>query len=251
MTKIFYLKLSLLFFLPGFFFFIGDCKLEKINKTDCQSVRIIYDAPLILNNGSIFDFVSDSFDISYLSGFTVYKFYRLVAQDANTDSSYDIIIPEYFMFKDGHQRGTYLNYKNNYNNYSVDSLLRPIAFYKIDDVFKSFPDSLIEIQQTGAGDKLIRQFILKSKPDIDNPDTVKFYFSDKFKNFKFSLSPSLEKISGLKLIRYSMIFNSRWYKGYDFKFPRREVFIEMRAIENDESCYVASRNLDLVRDKMK
>lgn len=193
MTKIFILKLSPLFFLLGFLFFSGACKFENMSKTDGQSVRIVYDVPLVLNNGSIFDFVSDSFDISYLSGFTVYKFYRLVAQDAYTDSSYDIVIPEFFMFKDGHQRGTYLNYNKNFYNYSVDSLLRPIAFYKIDDVFTSFPDSLIEIQQTGAGDKLIRQFILKSKPDIDNPDTVKFYFSDKFENIKFSLSPSLKK----------------------------------------------------------
>lgn len=48
-----------------------------------------------------------------------------------------------------------------------------------------------------------------------------------------------------------MIFNPRWYKGYDFKFPHREVFIEMRAIENDESCKEASRYIDLVKDKMK
>lgn len=248
MTKAFVLKLSSICILLGYLSSNGHSKEENRIKTDCQSVRIYYDLPLVTDGGKIMDVMNDSFDIYYLKQYTIYKFHWIVTTRIDPDSTLDTMRPNFFVFKNESERGYWFDENKNIIPYPVDSILKIFAFYKA-DFYKLFPDSLVEVERIHTNNQLEIKFITRKKPNIENPDTVKYYLSDKMKNIEFSLSKSLDNVERLKGYRYSGIFNSRYYKGYDFKFPRREVFVEMKSIKNDENCKEASRYIDFVKDK--
>ena len=59
-------------------------------------------------------------------------------------------------------------------------------------------------------------------------DSIYYYYSKKMNKIQYSFSKKLDSISGMKLFKFRLLFNSKFSKSYKGVLPKREISFEIR-----------------------
>lgn len=113
-------------------------------------------------------------------------------------------------------------------NYRVDSLLFNRGFKGKDlDIPADSLWSLVEVKKDNE-DVSIQKYALLKQGDETSIDSIYYYYSKKMKNIEYSFSKKLDSISGMKLFKTRLVFNSKFSRAQNFITPKREISFEIR-----------------------
>lgn len=74
-------------------------------------------------------------------------------------------------------------------------------------------------------------------------DSIYYYYSKKMNKVQYSFSKKLDSISGMKLFKFRLIFNSKFSKSHNAVLPKREISFEIR----DETAPNVKEILSLIK----
>jgi len=193
-------------------------------------IKVLYNVPILKLNGELLN-ITDSFFVFYFKDFILYKTpYKHVVENLTTIESVEVKF-KYFVHEKNGSFGFYYDSSKVLKDikFSVDSFLKLKAF-KGFNFYDRVNDSLIRKIQINA--EAIEIYVPKVKYDQSYGDTTYIYYGPKLKDIEYSFSKELDSTKApLKAYKVRIVYNSQFYTGYDFRFPRREYFFELREVD--------------------
>lgn len=200
-----------------------------------RGIDISFSLPILLTNGELMN-VRDTLSIYYYGNYILCRIPYIYLHQKKGMSTQEKR-NSYLVYYSGERIGSF--YEDSLNSVdvkkvNVDSTLKS-KFFTDAKFYESKKDSLVEVAKNEEGYSLVEKYVQVNKNGISSPDslttipdTLIYYYSNGFKNITYSLSNELDSLKGLKVSKIRFIFNSRFYKGYAFKFPYREFHIEIK-----------------------
>ena len=87
--------------------------------------------------------------------------------------------------------------------------------------------SIMEVKKENGG-ILIEKYGSTKQGDEMSVDSIYYYYSKKMNKVQYSFSKKLDSISGMKLFKFKLLFNSKFSKSYNGVLPKREISFEIR-----------------------
>jgi len=84
-----------------------------------------------------------------------------------------------------------------------------------------------EVKKDNGG-ILIEKYGSTKQGDEMSIDSIYYYYSKKMNKVQYSFSKKLDSISGMKLFKFRLLFNSKFSKSYNGVLPKREIWFEIR-----------------------
>ena len=110
----------------------------------------------------------------------------------------------------------------------IDSFLFNRAFRGEDlDIPVDSLWSITEVKKEN-GEILIEKYGSTKQGDEMTVDSIYYYYSRKMNRVQYSFSKKLDSISGMKLFKCRLIFNSKFSKSHNGVLPKREISFEIR-----------------------
>ena len=78
------------------------------------------------------------------------------------------------------------------------------------------------------GGILIEKYGSTKQGDEMSVDSIYYYYSKKMNKVQYSFSKKLDSISGMKLFKFRLLFNSKFSKSSSRSLPKREISFEIR-----------------------
>lgn len=167
---------------------------------------------------------------TYESNDTVYAEQELINDSTDERTKY-----RFFIYRQGDSQGLMYDALNTLQGqlFDVDSLLKVKALKG--GAFYDDNDSLVETVNNPEGYEKLKKYVPKIKYNESYADSNYFYFSDKLNDIKYSFSPLLDSVEGLKLSKIVSIYK-RIPKGglYKVDIPQRQMLFEIKEIEIDD-----------------
>ena len=216
------------------------CYCSAIKKNSNQPVRtitVIANYDFVMADSGKLIHVEDSFKVSYYQDLILYhvpytnEVSKLFVKNDTIEEeimSSDIRY-KYFIYKTNSTMGYRYDSLNARGNrlFSVDSFLTAKAFAKF-KFYNKENDTLIETVIDQKTNVQLEKYIPRIKYDETYPDSSYRYFSDLFKNVKYSFSENLDSIKNKKLFKVIFIHNPIPKGKYLFDVPRRNLIFEMK-----------------------
>ena len=102
--------------------------------------------------------------------------------------------------------------------------------------------SIMEVKKE-SDEILIEKYGLTKQGDEMSVDSIYYYYSKKMNKAQYSFSKKLDSISGMKLFKFRLIFNSKFSKSHNAVLPKREISFEIR----DETAPNVQEILSLIK----
>ena len=110
----------------------------------------------------------------------------------------------------------------------IDSFLFNRAFRGKDlDIPVDSLWSVMEVKKENDG-ILIEKYGSTKQGNEMSVDFIYYYYSKKMNKVQYSFSKKLDSISGMKLFKFRLIFNSKFSKSHNDVLPKREISCEIR-----------------------
>jgi hypothetical protein len=202
------------------------CRSSHINHSNLKGINLIVNYPIVIANEQVkISNLRDTISIIYFNDYVLYQLPG--TREFETDKK----IPgteTYFICRKKASNGFLFNSINDNNkgmNFPVDSFLKNRAFAGVNFDINS-NDTLIEVSKEGEF-SFLEKYISKTNTET-YPDSIYYYFINKFKNIDYSLSPKLDSIKGKKLYKVRLIYNNKFSSSEKVMLPKREILFEIQ-----------------------
>jgi hypothetical protein len=207
-----------------------------------KMIQFIYQYPVSImkekDEIKIYNLI-DTISIFYFDKYIIYEL--PATRQFETDTKIKNTEP-YFIYSKNNKYGFLFNNikdSGSGKQYLIDSFLVKRAFKNSgigipeDSVFKIIENA-----------KQSDSFFIKKYAAIKNneltPDSIYYYFSSRFNDISYSLSPKLDSIEKMKLYKLRLLFNETYSESQKIKLPKREIFFEIRKKEVDNPNEIIS-----------
>jgi hypothetical protein len=191
-------------------------------------VRLNYNIPILHIDGELKNY-RDSLEIYYYDEqFLIQIPYIYALENATEILKIETRFSYFYYLKDS-TSGFYFDKQGvaEPKKLSVDSFLAMKTF-KYFNFFDQNNDSLIQTIKS-ANRTVVEKYIPKKKPDQSYPDTTYLYYNKRFNDLDlYCFSKLLDSTKKMKLFKVEMKYNSQFYDGYSFKFPKREFLFHLK-----------------------
>lgn len=200
-------------------------------KKDLKGVSICLSAPVNIykkNDEIKVALLKDTISVFYYSDYLVYR----LSPTAQWETGENIKGTEpYFIYKKHDSCGILFNSLTD-SSYSVicriDSFLFNRALRGKDlDIPVDSLWSITEVKKENAG-ILIEKYGPTGEGNEMSVDSIYYYYSKKMNKVQYSFSKKLDSITGMKLFKFRLIFNSKFSKSHNYVLPKREISFEIR-----------------------
>lgn len=196
-----------------------------------KSLNLIYSYPVSMmtqagNENKVLS-LTDTITINYYNNYILY----ILPATADFESNNKIQGSEpYFIYKNNNKRGFLFNPPLNLKKgieLPVDSFLTKRALKT--KGFDTPNDTVFKlINSVKNKDFIIEKFTSLKKGDQKICDSIIYYFSKKLNHFEFSFSRKLDSIKQMKLYKYRIIFNKKFWPSYKTIIEKMEYSFEIQ-----------------------
>jgi hypothetical protein len=224
-------------FFGGVFIFFLNCgnSYYRRNKPSDKNIRclnISHKLPVLCSDAKTMCYMEGFENIFYYDSMVMLQlpthFYHFKADELEkTDTG-----SNYFVYKKNEKDGFFYHAFSPQNNKAlpVDST---VSKYINFNVYEFFEKNLIKLISSRKDPRSgILEEIYSGKVQYAK-DTFFFYFSDKLKDFDFSLSVKLDSIKKMKLYKFRAINQEEVLEESKMLIPKREVVFEIKEIPVD------------------
>lgn len=200
------------------------------------AIHVNYDLPIVNWDSSIIN-INHKYDVYYYKDLILYKSFYTFDSVVNGISILKEERPSYFIFNSDSLYGN-LFYTHRSGNMPkgrlpVDSMLKQLSLKS--NAYDSFatlkPDS---IYFTKEGD-YFKVFNCQGTNDRPEGYSIYFAYTKTLNDIKESFSDKMDTVPGMKLYKIDLKANGAYYKKYNMAFPKRELVLEMKRINADDS----------------
>jgi hypothetical protein len=218
--------------------------MQKTEKNKVICYKLIYAIPVLVGDES-YKIWRDSIYIYNYKNYNLIKFpiyvenqYSKIIIDKFTsdnkiliDSTLELIDYNYLFYKNKDLSGYFITDSLGSKNkklVSIDSFLLKNIFWTV-RFFNPLEDSIVEEKKyLSPNFYLIQKSVSKLKKTDAIEDTTILYYSNEFKNIKFSFNKYLDSMNGLKLYKIIIKYNNRFSNQLNKYLPEHYLLFEMK-----------------------
>jgi hypothetical protein len=211
-------------------FAISCSGLTQSGDNPIKGIKVAYNIPILKLDGELLN-VTDSFFVFYFKNFILYRTtYKRTWENLTRIESIEVKF-HHFVHERNSDFGFYYDSLKQIlpKKIPVDSFLKLKAF-KGFNFYDNVNDSLIQKVNLPNGG-IVETYLPRVRYDQSYGDTTYLYYTPKLKDVEYSFSKELDTSRNLKVYKVRIVYNSQFYTGYSFKFPRREYLFELGAFE--------------------
>lgn len=200
-------------------------KIEKIN-----SICIKTTYPLINPDGRK-QIIVDSTCLYNYNGYNLFQLpYRYILEDENKVLK-DEIRYKYFLLTNTSTHGVI--YDSIFSKSGIvakaDTILRGLSNFTFDTICKL--STLYKITENTNKNELLEVYIPKKIATDNIEDTAFMYYAKLYNEIKYSFSPNLDRLKGMKLFKIRLVYNSKYSESFKMHIPSREIIFEFSKID--------------------
>jgi hypothetical protein len=203
-----------------------SCRVNNHLNKDIRGVSVVYQWPLLHNDGSV-TFFRDSFEFYHYSNVRIYRLPKLheatFVGKAGEVKLHDKIEYDYFLFKEKDSTGILYSDTLFHSIKPVNEFIKMRGIKVNPNAIFSDNDSLLFVSGNIDKDFFYSIYVPKVKFDKSYNDTSVYYFINKNLVNDFSLNPQLDSIYKSKLYRIRLIYNSYYDTLIKREVDKREI----------------------------
>lgn len=205
----------------------------RTDERSIKGIKVTYNVPILKVDGQLLN-VTDSFFVFYFENFVLYKTTYKRTWESQMRIERVEVRYHYFIYERNSRFGFYYDSVNRIlpEKNPVDSFLKLKAF-KGFNYYDNVNDSLIQKVNLPNG-QILETYLPRVRYDQSYGDTTYIYYTPKLTDVEYSFSKELDSSRNLKVYKVRIVYNSQFYSGYLFKFPRREYLFELSDYEEKD-----------------